>query len=863
MLGPRFLLRRLLKAAQLGLFAPRPAVAPETPEVKPETPKPQARTVTRRPVGGGWFPIPGSRKGGYHRQRGDGGYDYWYPGEGITKGHADDVAVVEHATDAPVMAHVVDAKTGAVTDHRGLRFSSPTSRDVGVLHVANDKLGVGSWFKTPDGHTHHVIGRTADKIQIRNADTGAEREEGIYQGRYGEAWDWAKTEQGAAMREARTAHLEAMALRLAADVDEARAVFDASPSRAHLAHLSGVAEDLYATAGGAGWNNEKVAAVFGVSTTLPKSWTAAATMYRELRDEIAQRLPGYTLSLSMSSNGALVGATSRPLLEKLVKFRALHDALGGWTYSNGLGATSFNATAVLDDMVVATPAVAERAIWRAMERYGATKSGRPIIHVGYIGETETERREKLAALRQAPSIRAGRALLIETPGDGLPKGHQEAGQRGTGAIIEALDLAFTEAGGSPCPDIYGDNWTPKPIRAEDLPAVLARVQFMDAERVAAAQPLLAVDPLITGGIKTGGTTKTPLSTLGLDGEGTWDRPDEAQVRVTLEQALRAVSADASAGTDGFRAAHRERVARMRTALDAVKAKVGDVQALAEPALRAWARSEGYDEAAVLAYDAGRRGPTESIDHDWSYGYHLWGVLHPEKRDRIGHRTDGAAARARVHSNATWQATREEQYQRAVARGTKDAKLEGPAEDYDLDHDHGDLGRLLDWIHPDVAPDVDISHHHEYIRAYCAGRNSIKIANREAREKGLACDTLWHEYGHAVEHVNEEATAFANTLRDERAKGDARRRLKDIDGGGYDDHEITYEDKWADKYTGKWYGHQSSTEVLSMGVQHFMDNPIAFHRRDPDHFALVAGVLSGMIGKRRAYKEGYSHPGEKP
>ena len=35
---------------------------------------------------------------------------------------------------------------------------------------------------------------------------------------------------------------------------------------------------------------------------------------------------------------------------------------------------------------------------------------------------------------------------------------------------------------------------------------------------------------------------------------------------------------------------------------------------------------------------------------------------------------------------------------------------------------------------------------------------------------------------------------------------------------------------------------ASTEVITMGVQMFYDNPVSFFKCDPDHFAFIMGIL---------------------
>lgn len=87
-----FLRARMAKAAQLSMFGVPPARPMERPAptststataTKPAVQAPAAK-VTAKPPGAGWTPIPGSRHGGYHRpKKAGGGFEYWYPGEGV------------------------------------------------------------------------------------------------------------------------------------------------------------------------------------------------------------------------------------------------------------------------------------------------------------------------------------------------------------------------------------------------------------------------------------------------------------------------------------------------------------------------------------------------------------------------------------------------------------------------------------------------------------------------------------------------------------------------------------------------------------------------------------------------------------
>jgi len=111
-------------------------------------------------------------------------------------------------------------------------------------------------------------------------------------------------------------------------------------------------------------------------------------------------------------------------------------------------------------------------------------------------------------------------------------------------------------------------------------------------------------------------------------------------------------------------------------------------------------------------------------------------------------------------------------------------------------------------------------------------------------------TVVHELGHALEYrdpaIARERRKWVNT----RTRNETEKRLKDLfPNSGYDDNEVTkpdrflmnYRDKSSGPYTGKVYGHGSS-EVLSMGLQLFYDDPVGFAKSDPDFFDFTYAVV---------------------
>lgn len=124
-----------------------------------------------------------------------------------------------------------------------------------------------------------------------------------------------------------------------------------------------------------------------------------------------------------------------------------------------------------------------------------------------------------------------------------------------------------------------------------------------------------------------------------------------------------------------------------------------------------------------------------------------------------------------------------------------------------------------------------------------GKNRIK--NKAA---------LFHEISHFYEYQNDSARSAANEWIRDKAKeytGSSNiqpKKLKDITGSpNYQDDELAYEDTFLAPYVGKTYEHKGrdSTEVISMGVEHFISplKMLELYAQDDSHFHLITGLLS--------------------
>ncbi len=106
-------------------------------------------------------------------------------------------------------------------------------------------------------------------------------------------------------------------------------------------------------------------------------------------------------------------------------------------------------------------------------------------------------------------------------------------------------------------------------------------------------------------------------------------------------------------------------------------------------------------------------------------------------------------------------------------------------------------------------------------------------------------TIYHEYAHHIEYKTSGTAESARDWIESRATSKTPEKLKDLTGINYRDDEVALKDKFIDPYVGKLYGSKgSSTEVISMGVEKFHDPNFMrfFHKKDPEHFHYVLGVL---------------------
>lgn len=112
-------------------------------------------------------------------------------------------------------------------------------------------------------------------------------------------------------------------------------------------------------------------------------------------------------------------------------------------------------------------------------------------------------------------------------------------------------------------------------------------------------------------------------------------------------------------------------------------------------------------------------------------------------------------------------------------------------------------------------------------------------------------SLVHEIAHLIEARNPKIAQASQRFLEQRTKGEEARSLNDLyreqgRPSGLGDDEVGRPDRFIEPYIGKEYrdgnGKVYGTEVLSMGLEYMMMDPVGFAKRDPEHFAFVLDTL---------------------
>lgn len=115
-------------------------------------------------------------------------------------------------------------------------------------------------------------------------------------------------------------------------------------------------------------------------------------------------------------------------------------------------------------------------------------------------------------------------------------------------------------------------------------------------------------------------------------------------------------------------------------------------------------------------------------------------------------------------------------------------------------------------------------------------------------------TVVHELGHWLEHMSPEVHRKTIDFLRRRTAGESTVSLRQATGQGYHRSERAWRDRFMDPYVGKEYRRPFTrgdiyqdlyaTEVVSMGLQWYVEKPAEFATQDPDFFDFIFDLVRG-------------------
>ncbi len=147
-----------------------------------------------------------------------------------------------------------------------------------------------------------------------------------------------------------------------------------------------------------------------------------------------------------------------------------------------------------------------------------------------------------------------------------------------------------------------------------------------------------------------------------------------------------------------------------------------------------------------------------------------------------------------------------------------------------------LARVGQLVDQGVAPETVATH------VLARGERSFQRAGQMYMAAGSGFGDTIHEFGHVIEYGNPAVRQAAQRFLADRTAGQAATSLQ---GLGYDPGEVARPDTFFDPYVGKVYG-SGATEVVSMGLQRYANDPLDFAVTDPAHFHLIYQIAHGSV-----------------
>jgi len=119
----------------------------------------------------------------------------------------------------------------------------------------------------------------------------------------------------------------------------------------------------------------------------------------------------------------------------------------------------------------------------------------------------------------------------------------------------------------------------------------------------------------------------------------------------------------------------------------------------------------------------------------------------------------------------------------------------------------------------------------------------QVFNRVTLAPTDGIETIFHEFGHFMEHSNPELHSKIMAFYERRTANDSLERLSSVTGNrGYRPDEVTKKDNFLEAYIGKYYGRQGSSEILTMWFTEVFTNPTRLIQKDFDYFETMFNLI---------------------
>lgn len=133
------------------------------------------------------------------------------------------------------------------------------------------------------------------------------------------------------------------------------------------------------------------------------------------------------------------------------------------------------------------------------------------------------------------------------------------------------------------------------------------------------------------------------------------------------------------------------------------------------------------------------------------------------------------------------------------------------------------------------------------RSHYDNNGTIHLLKKSSNEIRL---TALHEAMHWLEDVDKSIGQKSIEFLEKRTVNDKEEKLSVLTGNSaYMPWEVAKKDNFHSVYCGKIYKNSNgyyATEILSMGLQELLSNPIEFYKKDREYFKFVISVLKGDI-----------------